>query len=141
MARKKKIPSIDYSIKLIVERVRDELKVEMSDVVNTLAEVQQKLAVIERRIGTLQQAERWATLRTEMGTAVSRHERVSPEMARKFILESLTRAHGEYVPSSELGGPLGIGRATVAARMKELRGEGYEILSAPRKGYALVEDE
>ena len=33
---------------------------------------------------------------------------------------------------------MGIGRATVALRVKELREQGHEIASSPRKGYALL---
>ena len=139
MPRSKKIPSIDYSIRLIVERLRKEFLGEIEGLRETVRALTVRVEELERELAKLQRQERWLAARSEFGLQETDARRVSQEQAQKFILHCLQRAKGRYVPSSELGGPLGIGRATVAARIRELRELGYEIVSSPRKGYALVE--
>ena len=139
MARKRRIPSIDYSIKLIVDRIRTDLLSEIADVAQAVGDVSRRLDEIEQRLGQLEKEERWATVRSELGVTGAPRGRISPERAQRFILDCLQRANGDFIPSRELGGPLGIGRATVAARIQELKADGHNIVSSPRKGYALRE--
>lgn len=139
MARKRRIPSIDYSIKLIVDRLKEELLSEIDDVGEMVKGLAERIEEIDQRLAQLEKQERWATVRSELGVTGAPRGRISPERAQRFILDCLRRADGNFVPSRELGGPLGIGRATVATRIQELRDEGYRIVSSPRKGYALKE--
>ena len=122
-----------------MDRLRSELEDKVRRLeakVDTLVDRVEKL---EREVQDLQRAERWAAIRSQMGIQGNSRRRVSPELAHEFILHALRQARGSYVSSAELGGPLGIGRATVAARIRELRRQGYNIVSSPRKGYALAE--
>lgn len=137
MARKKKIPSIDYSIKLIRDRIYSDLGGELNKLQSAFSSLQKRIMMLERKVGRLRQEEQWALIRGEIGISEPARKRVSPERAQKFILERLRKAEGEFVPSRELGGPLGVGRATVATRIRELMEKGYKITSSPRKGYAL----
>lgn len=137
MARKKKIPSIDDAIALIVERIYADLGAEDRRQREQLTHLGRKVAGLERRINRLQSEAELRQLRPSEEPASPR-KRVSPEKAQKTILVRLKRARGNFVTSKELGGPLGIGRATVALRVKELRDQGHEIVSSPRKGYALL---
>lgn len=139
MARKKKIPSIDYSIKLIVERITSDLGADIDKLAASLSDLGKRVSSLEKKVDRLKQEEHWAVVRSELGIGSGSRRRVSRDRAQKVILERLRKAEGEFVPSRELGGPLGIGRATVATRIKELRDEGYEIVSSPRKGYSLKE--
>jgi biotin operon repressor BirA-like protein len=138
LARKKKIPSIDYSIKLIVEQLTADLGAEIDKVADFVASLGKRVTALERRLYKLRQEEHWAEMRKEFGIgAKGTRKRVSPSRAYDFILSRLRKADGGFVTSRDLGGPLGIGRATVATRIQELRDQGYEIISSPRKGYAL----
>ena len=138
VARKKKIPSIDYSIKLVRDRIYTDLGGEINKLAATLSGFNKRLAALERKVSRLRQEEQWALIRGEIGVAPDgTRKRVSPERPQKFILDRLRKADGEHVPSRELGGPLGVGRATVATRIRELIQSGYNIVSSPRKGYAL----
>ncbi len=135
----RKIPSIDYSIRLIVDRLRSEMDAKVRRLETKVETLADRVEKLEREVQELQRSERWASIRAQLGIRENAKGRVSPELAQEFILHALRQAKGNYVSSSELGGPLGIGRATVAARIRELRQEGYKILSSPRKGYALAE--
>lgn len=137
MARKKKIPSIDYSIKLIVERITSDLGAEIDKLSSSLDVIGKRLSALEKKVDRLKQEEHWAVVRSELGIGNGARRRVSKDHAKKVILMRLKKAEGEFVSSRELGGPLGIGRATVATRIKELKKEGYKIGSSPRKGYML----
>jgi biotin operon repressor/polyhydroxyalkanoate synthesis regulator phasin len=139
LARKKKIPSIDYSIKLIVDQITSDLEGEIDKVASSVSKLNKRVGALERKVDKIRQEEKWAVLRSELGIGVGSRRRVSPERARRFILDRLREAEGDYVPSRELGGPLGIGRATVATRIKELADQGHDIVSSPRKGYSLRE--
>jgi len=139
VARKRRIPSIDYSIKLIVDRLKGEILSEVEDVTEMVKGLAERIEEIDSRLAQLEKQERWAVARLELGVTGTPRGRISPEKAQRFILDCLRRADGDFVPSRELGGPLGIGRATVATRIQELKKDGYKIVSSPRKGYALVE--
>lgn len=137
MARKKKIPSIDDTVSLIVERIYSDLGAEHRRQREQLTALSRKVAGLERKLNRLRAEAELRQLRPAAGPVVPR-KRVSPEKAQKAILVRLKRARGNFVTSKELGGPLGIGRATVAIRIKELRDLGLDIASSPRKGYALL---
>jgi biotin operon repressor len=137
VARKKKIPSIDETVSLIVERIYSDLGAENRRLREQLTTLSRKVAGFERKLNRLRAEAELRQLRPETGPATPR-KRVSPEKAQKAILVRLKRARGNFVTSKELGGPLGIGRATVAIRVKELRDLGHDIVSSPRKGYALL---
>ncbi len=137
MARKKKIPSIDDAIALIVERIYDDLGAENRRLREQLTSLGRKVVGLERKLNRLQSEAELRRIRP-LGDASAPRKRVSPVKAQKTILVRLKRARGNFVTSKELGSPLGIGRATVAQRVKELREQGHNIVSSPRKGYALV---
>ena len=140
VARKKKIPSIDYSIKLIRDRIYSDLGGDINKLAAAVSAFNKRLTSLERKVARLRQEEQWALIRGEIGISPDgTRKRVSPERAQKFILDRLRKADGDFVPSRELGGPLGVGRATVATRIRELIASGYNITSSPRKGYALKE--
>lgn len=135
MARKKKIPSIDYTLKLILDRVYTDLGGEVTRLREQVTALSRKVVGLERKVNRLKNDAELHQIRD--GGERAPRKRVSPDKAQKAILVRLKRARGNFVTSKELGGPLGIGRATVAMRVKELRDQGYVIASAPRKGYAL----
>ena len=137
MARKKKIPSIDETLALIVDRIYADLGAENRRLREQLTLLSRKVAGLERKLNRLRSESELRQLRPA-GEPAAPRKRVSPEKAQKAILVRLKRARGNFVTSSELGSPLGIGRATVAIRVKELRDQGHEIVSSPRKGYALL---
>lgn len=139
MARKKKIPSIDYSIKLIVERITSDLGADINKLASSVVNINKRLAVLEKTVDRLKQEENWALVRSELGIGMGSRKRVSKDHAHQVILSRLRKGDGDFVSSRELGGPLGIGRATVATRIKELKKKGYQISSSPRKGYILRE--
>jgi biotin operon repressor len=137
LARKKKIPSVDYAMKLVAERIRDDVGGKIGKLAGTIGELEKRVDGLEESVDELERLEEGAA--GDAFLPLKPRKRVSPDEARRVILELLERAEGGFVSSRELGGPLGIGRATVAARLEELREEGYEIVSSPRKGYALIE--
>lgn len=57
--------------------------------------------------------------------------------SRYKLLSLLAEAKSAVVPSSALIADMGISRQGVAKLIRSLRGEGLEIISIPRKGYAL----
>ena len=137
LARKKKIPSLDEALRLTIERVTDDLGGEMRRLREQVTGLSRKVAGLERKLNRLRSDTELSQLRPDTGRRHPR-KRVSPERAQKAILVRLKRARGNFVTSKELGAPLGIGRATVAQRVRELRDQGHEIISSPRKGYSLL---
>lgn len=136
MARKKKIPSIDEALGVMFERFQGDLEAELRRLRDQVTALSRKVTGLERKVNRIRSDAELQQLRPE-GEAPRPRKRVSPEKAQKSILVRLKRARGNFVTSKELGNPLGIGRATVAMRVKELKDQGYDIESSPRKGYAL----
>ena len=136
MARKKKIPSVDHALAILLERIHTDMEIEMRRFREQVTALNRKVAGLERRLQQMQHEAALQQLRPE-GSSIHPRKRVSPEKAYSTILARLKRARGKFVTSRELGSPLGIGRATVAHRIQELRDEGHPIESSPRKGYAL----
>lgn len=138
MARKKKIPSVDEALQIMFERVKDDLNAEIRRLRDQGTALSRKLAGLERKFSRLQaELNELQQIRPE-GQPPRPRKRVSPDKAQQHILARLKKNRGKYLTSKELGSPLGIGRATVAARVKELREQGHEIDSSPRKGYAVL---
>ena len=136
MARKKKIPSVDEALQIMFDRVQADMNGEIRRLRDQVTSLSRKVVGLERKLARLQSESELRQLRPE-GEPLRPRKRVSPEKAQKHILARLRKARGRFVTSKELGSPLGIGRATVAVRVKELRDQGHEIASSPRKGYAL----
>ena len=122
---------------LITERIYADLGADNRRLREQLIQLSRKVAGLERKINRLRNEAELRLLRPNEETTAPR-KRVSPEKAQRAILVRLKRARGNFVTSKELGNPLSIGRATVAVRVKELRGQGHDISSSPRKGYALL---
>lgn len=138
MARRKQIPSVDETLRLMLERVRSELNVEIRKLRDQVSSVSRKQAGMERRLARLQADLEELPARMDANDPGRTRRRVSPNRAQQAILDQLRAVGGGYVTSKELGAPLGISRATVAARVRELRAAGFNILSSPRKGYTLA---
>ena len=77
VARKKKIPSIDYSIKLIRDRIYADLGGEINKLASNLSVFNKRLAALERKVSRLRQEEQWALIRGEIG--------IAPDGTRKKI--------------------------------------------------------
>ncbi len=138
MARKKKIPSVDEALQIMFERVKDDLNAEIRRLRDQGTALSRKVSGLERKFARLQaELNELQQFRPE-GHPTRPRKRVSPDKAQQQILSRLKKSKGTYLTSKELGSPLGIGRATVAARIKELRDQGHEIDSSPRKGYAIL---
>lgn len=60
-------------------------------------------------------------------------------MTQDRVLALLQSGAGDYVSGERISGELGISRAAVWKAIEGLRQEGYEIDSAPRRGYRLVQ--
>lgn len=58
-------------------------------------------------------------------------------MTKDAVLAILKKS-GDYVSGERISASLGVSRAAVNTAVKSLRAEGYEILSATNRGYALV---
>ena len=56
---------------------------------------------------------------------------------RSEIINAFKVADGKAISGEELGKELGISRTMVCKYIKSLRDDGYEISSAPKKGYVL----
>ena len=136
MARKKRIPSVDEALRIMFSRFHDDLDAELRRLRDQVSVLGRKVAGLERKVTKLRSDAELLQHRP-LGDSPHPRKRVSPEKAQGAILARLKRARGNFVTSKELGGPLGIGRATVAARVRELRSDGHDIDSSPRKGYAL----
>lgn len=136
MARKKKIPSIDQALEILFERIQGDFEAEVRRLREQVSALGRKVTGLERRLQQMQHDASLQQLRPE-GAPMQPRKRVSPEKAYTAILARLKRARGKFVTSKELGSPLGVGRATVAHRITELRDQGHRIESSPRKGYAL----
>jgi biotin operon repressor len=138
VARKKKIPSVDEALQIMLERVKDDLNAEIRRLRDQGTSLSRKVAGLERKLSRLQSELGELQQLRPTGQPVRPRKRVSPDKAQEHILSRLKKNQGRYLTSKELGSPLGIGRATVAARVKELREQGHEIASSPRKGYAIL---
>lgn len=57
---------------------------------------------------------------------------------RAEVFRALIAADGEYVSGEQLSVALGVSRAAVSKAVQRLRESGYEIESAPRRGYRLA---
>lgn len=136
MARKKKLPSIDEALQLWFERLQTDQDLQLGRLQEQVSELGRKLSGLDRKVTKLRADADLQQLHPSVDASRPR-KRISPEKAQGAILSRLKKARGNFVTSKELGRPLGIGRATVAARVKELRAEGHDIDSSPRKGYAL----
>lgn len=135
MARKKRIPSIDEALQVRFTQLQADQDIKLRRLQDLVTALGRRLAVLDRKV---------AKLRTDSERQQARvddvprpRKRIPPEKAQGAILSRLKKARGNFVTSRDLGRPLGVGRATVAARVKELRAEGHDIDSSPRKGYAL----
>jgi biotin operon repressor len=135
MARKKKIPSVDEALQIRFDQLEHDQDLKLERLQEQVGTLSRKLAGLDRKVTKLRTDSELQQVR--LGDSSRPRKRVSPEKAQSAILNRLKKARGRYVTSRELGRPLAIGRATVAARVKELRAEGYDIDSSPRKGYAL----
>lgn len=140
MARRKQIPSVDEALKLMMERVRSELNVEIRRIRDQVSALSRKQAGMERRLARLQTDLEDLPARMDASDLGRTRRRISPNRAQQAILDQLRAVPGGFVTSRELGVPLGISRATVAARVRELRAAGFKILSSPRKGYTLADE-
>lgn len=136
MARKKKIPSLDEALQIRFDLVQHEQDGKLGRLQELLSDLGRKISGLERKVAKLRADADLQQLHPSVDASRPR-KRISPEKAQGAILSRLKKARGNFVTSKELGRPLGIGRATVAARVKELRAEGHDIDSSPRKGYAL----
>ncbi len=58
-------------------------------------------------------------------------------MSREGVLSLLRERQGEYLSGEAMSRALGISRAGIWKAVEALRGEGYEISSAPNRGYRL----
>ncbi|MFO7631240.1 MAG: HTH domain-containing protein, partial [Caldilinea sp.] len=101
-----------------------------------LAAMDEKLQVLEKEVEVLNQGIPVCSGYPESAPNVRR--RLSIEDACRILLQRLQRASGKYVTSAELGVQAGISRATVAARIGDLKSQGHMISSSPRKGYLYV---
>jgi biotin operon repressor len=139
LGRKKKIPSVDYAMRLVMERLRSDLGRQIADLQRTLESMEARVGSLESVMETWdEEGEKPILVRADYMPKGTRR-RVPPEEAKRAILNQLKKAAGEFIPARELGAPLGIGRATAATRIKELQKEGVNIVSSPRKGYALLD--
>ena len=58
-------------------------------------------------------------------------------MSRETVLSLLLAHPGEYLSGAAMSRTLGVSRAAVWKAIEALRQEGYEITSAPNRGYRL----
>ncbi|MDY0001225.1 MAG: HTH domain-containing protein [Polyangia bacterium] len=136
MARRKKIPSIDEALQIRFDQLQRTQDQKIQHMQEQLGDCGHRLLALERTVRKLRAEAELRQLHPGADFSGPR-KRIPPEKAHNTILARLRKARGKFVTSRELGGPLGLGRATVAARVKELREEGHHIDSSPRKGYAL----